>query len=111
MDFPIKAWIRFYFKLTLVAAWNGIIKFIYVASGGAIAQCAQVVDARVLGMKGWGYILLGTVLASVGAALLRHQLPEPNEPTQPTLTATEAAQAAAPSTAAPTVPPVVPGAI
>jgi hypothetical protein len=91
MSFPIKAWIRFYFKLSLVAAWNGVIKFIYVVSGGAIAQCAEVVDVKTLGMKGWVYILIGTVLASVGAAWMRHQLPEPNEPTQPTLTPTEAA--------------------
>lgn len=83
MSFPVKAWIRFYFKLSLISAWNGFIRFAYVAVGGATAQLTQVVDIRTLGMKGVGWILAGTILSNIGLALFKHQIPDPAEPTPP----------------------------
>lgn len=83
MSFPVKAWLTFYLRLILVSAWNGILRFVYVASGAAAAQLTQVVDLRTVGMKAFGWVLAGTVVASVADALNRHRVPEPNEPTAP----------------------------
>jgi predicted membrane channel-forming protein YqfA (hemolysin III family) len=83
MSFPIKAWLRFYFKLVLISAWNGILRFGYVASGAAAVQLTQTVDIRTLGVKGALWILGGTIVASIGGALYKHQIPDPNEPTPP----------------------------
>ena len=84
MTFPWRAWVRFYFKLSLISAWNGVLRFVYVASGAGAAQCTGLTDIRTIGMKGALYVFAGTVVASVAAALFRYQLPDPAAPTMPT---------------------------
>ena len=83
MTFPIKAWIRFYFKLVLVAAWNGALRFIYVLAGAGAASGAQLVDLKAIGLKEATWVLASTMIVSVAGALYKHQLPEPSEPETP----------------------------
>jgi len=83
MSFPVKAWIRFYFKLVLIAAWNGALRFLYVLTGAGAASGAQLVDLKAIGLKEAAWVLASTVVVSVAGALYKHQLPEPSEPAAP----------------------------
>jgi hypothetical protein len=80
MSFPFKAWVRFYFKLTLIAAWNGVIQFAYVAFGAGGAQLTGAVDLRTLGVPAAGWVFLGTVVANIAGAWYRHRIADPAEP-------------------------------
>lgn len=81
MSLPVKAWLRFYFKLSLVAGWNGVLRFLYVLTSAGVLQGTQTVDFRTIGWAGTGWVLFGTMLASIAGAWYRHPLPEPSEPT------------------------------
>lgn len=79
----VKAWASFYRTLLLVAAWNGICRFAGVLVGAGGAQVMNVVDLRKIGMAGAGWILCGTILASIGGALYANQITLPPKPTDP----------------------------
>jgi len=76
----LKLWAKFYGKIAIISAWNGILRFSYVATGAAAASTASLVDLRSLSIGGFGWLLLGTIIASIFGELYKHPLPLPQEP-------------------------------
>ena len=76
----LKEWGRFYLKLMFLAAWRGVICYLYTLTGGALATAGQVVDLRGIGLAGAGWLLLGTVVTAICGALYAHQPADPAEP-------------------------------
>ena len=77
----IKDWADFYGRLVFVSAWNGILRFLFVFTGGALATQSGLTDLRALPWSGVFWTLAGTILASIASELYRHPLPAPKEPT------------------------------
>lgn len=82
-----KAWARFYAKLVLFNAWNGVICWFATlvgVSGSNLALTAfgypPAVDPHLIRWQGAGAALVGTILTFVGFALSRHLLKDPPEP-------------------------------
>lgn len=80
MDVPYKAWLRFYFKLSLSAAWNGFLKFLWVLTGAGALQVTQTVNLTSIGLQGAFYLLLSTIVVNIAADLYKHPLPAPEVP-------------------------------
>jgi len=76
----LKLWIKFYGNLSLIAAWNGVLRFFYAATGAAAASSASLVDLKSISIKDFGWLLLGTVITSIFGELYKHPLPIPQEP-------------------------------
>lgn len=88
----LRAWARFYAKLTLIAAWNGFLCWFAVLVGVGGVQtvstltalpAAGAVDLRAIHWQGALWTLLGTIATAIGFALARHLMPEPPEPPPP----------------------------
>lgn len=79
----IKAWARYYAKLSGLALWRGFVCWLYVLTGAGTVQAGGLVDLRTIGIAGAGWTLLGTMLASVAAALFKNQPPDPAAPAPP----------------------------
>jgi predicted membrane channel-forming protein YqfA (hemolysin III family) len=76
----IKAWAKFYAALIGLAAWRGLTFFLYVLTGAGVVAAGKLVDFKAIGLADAGWLLLGTVLASIAGALYSHQPPDPTPP-------------------------------